>query len=166
MKRIIILTFMAALLMTGCHKKTEQELLRENLQPSTEKYVKEELQISNPDSVVINRIDTVTEMGYTKLVLEMLENLEFQYKLMYDEATLANDDSKIKYLEIYLRQISTESDYFRKIEDTESANNQNILLYMISGSYYQEGKGEYFICFAKPDYSLHVLDPFADNLIQ
>lgn len=166
MKRIIILALMAALFMTSCHKKSEQELLRENLQSCTEKYVKEELQINNPDSVVINSIDTVTEMGYAKLVLEMLENLEYQYKLMYDEATLANDDSKIEYLEIYLRQISTESDYFRKIEESESADNQNILLYMIAGSYYQAGKGEYFICFANPDFSLHVLDPFADNLLQ
>lgn len=166
MKKIVIFAFIAALLTTGCHKKSEQELLRDHLQACTEQYVKEELQIGNPDSVVINRIDTVTEMGYAKLVLELLENLEYQYKLMYDEATLANDDRKIDNLEIYLRQISTQTDYFRTIEETESADNQNILLYMISAAYYKEGEGNDFICFAKPDFSLHIIDPFADNLLQ
>ncbi len=166
MKRIVIFAFIAAFLTTGCHKKSEQELLSNRLRSCTEQYVKEELQIGNPDSVVINKIDTVTEMGYAKLVLELLENLEYQYKLMYDEATLANDDRKIDNLEIYLRQISSQTDYFRAIEEAESADNQKILLYMISAAYYKEGEVNDFICFAKPDFSLHILDPFADNLLQ
>lgn len=166
MKRIFFITLIASLFLTGCHKKSEQDVLKENLRACAEKYVKEELQISNADSVVVHVTDTVTELGYSRLVLEMLENLEGQYKMMYDEATLADDDSKIEYLEMYLRQISTQLDYFRAIEETESADNEQLLLYLISGSYYQNGNGNDFICFANPNFSIHILDPFADNLLQ
>ena len=99
------------------------------------------------------------------LMLEMLENLEFQYKQLYDEATLADDDAKIESFSRSLRQISVQTDDFRAIEDSESADNQRLLLYWISASYYKNGQQEDFMCFATPDFTLHILDPFADNLL-
>ena len=104
-------------------------------------------------------------MSYAKLMLEMLENLEFQYKQLYDEATLADDDARIESLSRSLRQISVQTDDFRAIESSESADNQKLLLYWISARYYRNGQQEDFICFANPDFTLHILDPFADNLL-
>lgn len=153
------------ILLCGCHKKTSQDVFQENVLNCASTYVQQELGVSNADSIVVNRTDTITEMGYAKLMLEMLENLEYQYKMMYDEATVNNDEQKIHYLEIYLNQISTQVDYFRAVEESETADNSRLLLYLISGSYYQKGAKEDFICFANPDFSLHILDPFADNLL-
>jgi hypothetical protein len=140
-------------------------VFQENIQKCAEEYVQTELNIMERDSVVVNKVDTITEMGYAKLVLEMLENLEYQYKLMYDEATLNNDEQKLQYLEIYLNQISSQVDYFRNIEESDAADNQQLLLYLIYGSFYIDGEKEDFICLANPDFTLHVLDPFADNLL-
>ena len=152
-------------LICGCHKKGEQDVFQQKMHQCAETYVKTELNVSDADSVVVTRIDTLTQMSYAKLMLEMLENLEFQYKQLYDEATLADDDAKIASLDRSLRQISVQTDYFRAIEDGESADNQQLLLYWISASYYKNGQQEDFMCFATPDFNLHILDPFADNLM-
>ena len=153
------------LLLCGCHQKGERDVFQENIQRCAEAYVQSELNVSNADSVVVSRVDTLTQMSYAKLMLEMLENLEYQYKQLYDEATLADDDARIESISRSLRQITTQTDYFRSIEDSESADNQALLLYWISATYYQNGEKEDFMCFATPDFTLHVLDPFADNLM-
>ena len=154
-----------AFVLGGCRQKAEVDVFQQKIQHCAEAYVQTELNVSDADSVVVTRVDTLTQMSYAKLMLEMLENLEFQYKQLYDEATLADNDAKIESLSRSLRQISVQTDYFRSIEDSESADNQTLLLYWISASYYQNGQQEDFMCFATPDFNLHILDPFADNLM-
>ncbi len=165
MKRLTFVFCFLILFFGSCHKKSEKDLFQEQIQNFACDYAKNELQVNDADSVVVNLVDTVTEMSYAKIVLEMLENLEYQYKTMYDKATINNDDKNLQYLEMYLRQISTQVDYFRSVEGTGDLDNQKLLLYLISGSYYQNGTKEDFICFANPDFTLHILDPFADNLL-
>ena len=165
MRRTIYFLLAMSFFLSACHKKTERDVFQENIQKCAEEYVQTELEVNTADSVVINRLDTLTQMSYAKLMLEMLENLEDQYKMMYDEATLADDDAKIESFSRSLRQISTQTDYFRAIEESESADNQELLLYWISASFYQNGEKTDFICFATPDFELHILDPFADNLL-
>ena len=164
MRRLGLIIVLAVLL-GGCHKKDTVDVFQENIRKCAETYVLNELNVSNADSVVVNRLDTLTQMSYAKLMLEMLENLEFQYKQLYDEATLVDDDARIESISRSLRQITTQTDYFRSIEDSESADNHELLLYWISASYYKNGEKEDFMCFATPDFNLHVLDPFADNLM-
>jgi len=154
-----------AVLLCGCKQKGERNVFQENIHHCAETYVLNELNVSDADSVVVNRLDTLTQMSYAKLMLEMLENLEFQYKQLYDEATLADDDKRIESISRSLRQITTQTDYFRAIEDSDSADNHVLLLYWISASYYQNGEKTDFMCFATPDFNLHILDPFADNLM-
>ena len=154
-----------AVLLCGCKQKGERDVFQENIHRCAETYVLNELNVSDADSVVVNRLDTLTQMSYAKLMLEMLENLEFQYKQLYDEATLADDDKRIESISRSLRQITTQTDYFRAIEDSDSADNHDLLLYWISASYYQNGEKTDFMCFATPDFNLHILDPFADNLM-
>lgn len=154
-----------AVVLGGCRPKAEVDVFQQKIHQCAETYVKTELNVSDADSVVVTKIDTLTQMSYAKLMLEMLENLEFQYKQLYDEATLADENAKIESLDRSLRQISVQTDYFRTIEDSESADNQQLILYWISASYYKNGQQEDFMCFATPDFSLHILDPFADNLM-
>lgn len=168
MKKIGFIAALASIILlsaVACHKNNADELLKEQAQTCANEYVKSELNIENADSIVVHTVDTVTEMGYAKIVLELLENLEYQYKMMYDDATLANDEQKIGNLEIYLRMIEKQTDKFRFIEENESADNQQLLLYLISGTYHKGNEKGDFLCFANPDFTLHVLDPFADNLI-
>lgn len=166
MRYLWVLLCAMVFFLCGCHKKATVDPFQENIQKCAEEYVLTELGVENADSVVVNRVDTLTQMSYAKLMLEMLENLEFQYKQLYDEATLADDDAKIESFSRSLRQISTQTDYFRAIEESESADNQALLLYWISACLYQNGEATDFMCFATPDFSLHVLDPFADNLME
>lgn len=164
MRRLGLIIVLAVLL-CGCKQKGERDVFQENIHRCAETYVLNELNVSDADSVVVNRLDTLTQMSYAKLMLEMLENLEFQYKQLYDEATLADDDKRIESISRSLRQITTQTDYFRAIEDSDSADNHILLLYWISASYYQNGEKTDFMCFATPDFNLHILDPFADNLM-
>ncbi len=164
MRRLGLIIVLAVLL-CGCKQKGEYDVFQENIHRCAVTYVLNELNVSDADSVVVNRLDTLTQMSYAKLMLEMLENLEFQYKQLYDEATLADDDKRIESISRSLRQITTQTDYFRAIEDSDSADNHDLLLYWISASYYQNGEKTDFMCFATPDFNLHILDPFADNLM-
>lgn len=165
MRYLWILLCTMVFFLCGCHKKDTVDVFQENIQRCAEAYVQSELNVNDADSVVVNRLDTLTQMSYAKLMLEMLENLEFQYKQLYDEATLADDDARIESISRSLRQITTQTDYFRSIEDSDSADNHDLLLYWISASYYQNGEKTDFMCFATPDFNLHILDPFADNLM-
>lgn len=165
MRYLGLIIFSVLIFICGCHQKTERNVFQEKIHQCACEYVSTELNISDADSVVVTHIDTLTQMSYAKLMLEMLENLEFQYKQLYDEATLADDDAKIESFSRSLRQISVQTDDFRAIEDSESADNQRLLLYWISASYYKNGQQEDFMCFATPDFTLHILDPFADNLL-
>ncbi len=165
MRYLSILLCAMVFFLCGCHKKATVDVFQENIHRCAETYVLNELNVSDADSVVVNRLDTLTQMSYAKLMLEMLENLEFQYKQLYDEATLADDDKRIESISRSLRQITTQTDYFRAIEDSDSADNHILLLYWISASYYQNGEKTDFMCFATPDFNLHILDPFADNLM-
>lgn len=164
MRRLGLIIVLAVLL-CGCKQKGERDVFQENIHRCAETYVLNELNVSDADSVVVNRLDTLTQMSYAKLMLEMLENLEFQYKQLYDEATSADDEKRIESISRSLRQITTQTDYFRAIEDSDSADNHDLLLYWISASYYQNGEKTDFMCFATPDFNLHILDPFADNLM-
>ena len=165
MRYLSILLCAMVFFLCGCHKKATVDVFQENIHRCAETYVLNELNVSDADSVVVNRLDTLTQMSYAKLMLEMLENLEFQYKQLYDEATLVDDDKRIESISRSLRQITTQTDYFRAIEDSDSADNHVLLLYWISASYYQNGEKTDFMCFATPDFNLHILDPFADNLM-
>ena len=171
---ILFVMVSITVLFCGCNKKAEttnekkgQEVtFQEKLQKCAEEYVKTELNINDANSVMISRIDTLTKMSYAKLMLEMLENMEYQYKRLYDEATLADDDANIATYGNSLQRISKQINYFRSIDDNESADNTQLLLYWISGSYNRNGQKEDFMCFVTPDFTLHVLDPFADNLME
>ena len=146
-------------------EKNQEATFQENIQKCAEEYVQTELGISDANSITVNRVDTLTKMSYAKLVLEMLENMEYQYKRLYDEATLSNNDADIASYGSSLQRISKQTNYFRSIDDNESADNTQLLLYWIYGSYNRNGQKEDFMCFATPDFKLHILDPFEDNLI-
>ena len=171
---ILLIMVHITILLCGCDKKAEttseekkqEDTFQENIQKCAEEYVQTELGIYDANSIIVNRVDTLTKMSYAKLVLEMLENMEYQYKRLYDEATLSNNDADIASYGSSLQRISKQTNYFRSIDDNESADNTQLLLYWISGSYYRNGQKEDFMCFATPDYKLHVLDPFADNLME
>ncbi|MEG1555514.1 MAG: hypothetical protein RR356_02165 [Bacteroidales bacterium] len=153
-------------LFSACHKKSELEILKANLQKPAKFYVENELEVKDADSVIIHQIDTITPLGYAKINLELLENMEFNYQFAYKEASLQNDQDKLTYLELYLKDVHTAEDFFKSKIENEKTDGSSLLLYMVTASYFKNGKEEPFTFFALPDFTVHVLDPFGDNILE
>lgn len=148
----------------GCRNYAYNKLIRQ-MKPLAKTYLEEE-NITHYDSLKIDKIDTITELGYVKLMYELLENMEQSYQEQYREATQQDDRKKLDVLELYINEISrTKLDFYDLMDNGELASS-GLLLFMISGSYQVDGQKNTILFFVNPDKkSLHILDPFGNNLL-
>jgi hypothetical protein len=153
-----------ALLVTSCHRDpTEKQI--EKLKELSLTYAKEQLKLE-VDSVQITKIDTLTQLGYAKITLEMLENLDEQYQLNYHKALLAENDELSSEMESNFMQARELKQKFAAIVDNATVDNEKAFLYMYQAIYWRDGGVFEPILFATLNYKIHDLDPFENNLLE
>ena len=75
MQKILPIILAASiLLLAGCHKKSEEEKLKDAMKQCATEYLKND-GITAYDSLRVDCVDTVTEMGYAKLNSELLAQM-------------------------------------------------------------------------------------------
>ncbi len=152
-------------LLSGCHKKTEEEKLKEAMVTLAKDYLKAD-GITQYDSLRVDCVDTVTELGYANLNSELLDQMADAYQEMYNEAVVNNETKKIEPLALYLKEINRTKADFDNLMENGDLKADGILLFMVTGSYFHGGKKEPIMFLVEPDKkSLHTLDPFGDNLL-
>ena len=158
---------LVALIAASCHRDLDpaKEQVKK-LKELSLTFAKEQLKLK-VDSVQIAKIDTLTQLGYAKLTLEMLENMDEQYQLNYHKALLAqNDELSIEMEENFL-QVRELKQKFATIVDNATVDDKKAFLYMYQANYWRDGGiFEKDILFATPDYKFHELDPFNNNLLE
>ena len=126
-------------------------------------YLQEE-NIQDYKELTIECVDTITEIGYAQLTLELLHNMEADAEEQYANQE-GEHSTEVQYL--LLKDIYHAEEDLEALLDGESLSSKKILLYMVTASYLTNGKQKQeFIFLVNSDKkSLHTLDPFGDNLL-
>lgn len=166
MQKILpILLAASIMLLAGCHKKSEEQKLRDTMTECAAEYLKND-GITAYDSLRVECVDTVTEMGYAKLNSELLAQMADAYMVLYEEAVNDDDISKVDAITRYLNEINRTKNDFDELMESGDLKGDGILLFMVTGSYYHGGQAEPLMFLVHPDKkTLYTLDPFGDNLL-
>lgn len=155
----IVCFIISALFIAGCAKHADNALKRKMI-PLAKQFLKED-NITNYNNLEIKCVDTITELAYAKLCSELLGNMEMAY-----EEKLYDENANKEVVSLYVNEIvRTRQDMENLIDDGE-LQSEGVLLYMVTGSYKLDNKDNEFIFMVNPDKkTLHILDPFGDNLL-
>lgn len=161
-KHIIVVLLAAVLCLSGC-QKMQQNRLNRQMKRVAKTYLKQE-EIKDYQKLTIAIVDTLTEFGYAKLNLELLDDMELYYREMYCDAS--DDTTRREVIGLYLNEIiRTEAD-FEDLIDNGDLQTTGVVLFMVTGTYQKDGQDQQFMFLVNPDKkTLHNLDPFGDNLL-
>lgn len=149
-------------LFSGCAHREEAKLKRQ-MKTLAKEYL-EKSQISDYDSLSIECIDTLTELSYAKLTSELLTNMSEAYQMQLAET---DDIATANELNANLNEIISTENEFEDLMDNGDLKTTGILLYMVTGTFIDQNKDKQeFMFLVNPDKkTLHILDPFGDNLL-
>jgi len=133
------------------------------MKPLAEKYLAEE-QVKDYTDLKITCVDTITEVGYAQLTVELLGNMEAASEEQY--ANQEGDHSpEVQYL--MLQDIYKTKEALEEALTSGGLSSKGVLLYMVTGTYLTPNKEQKEVVFLvnADKKSLHTLDPFGDNLV-
>lgn len=110
------------------------------------------------DSVVIMHVDSLTELGYAKLMLEQLENMQYDYEAVYLSAA-GGTDEELTSLELQLQEIQEMCDHYRQIVQDFAADDDAFFAYFVSANVYGNGTSQLFMYVVNQDFAI-MDDPF------
>lgn len=161
---IVALSLLLVCSFTACKNYGVNKLKRQ-MKPLAKTYLQSE-KVTDYDSLAIDFVDTVTELGYASLNLELLAQMEGSYQGLYNQAVEAGDSQKMEVVSLYLNDIERTRADFEELMSSGELNETNTLLFMVTGHYAKGKEKTPFIFFVKPDKeSLYTMDPFGDNLL-
>ena len=156
------LVIASILLFAGC-QKMELNKLNRQMKKMAKTYLQQE-QITDYQKLAITSVDTLTEYGYAKLTSELLENMEGVYEQMYWDDS--DDTARREVIGLYLKEIQRTKADMEDLIDNGDLLTEGVTLFMVTGNFQKEGEKQEFMFLVNPDKkSLHMLDPFGDNLL-
>ena len=162
MKRIILPLFCAVILLSSCGKKDKVENLNEKITKVAELYFAND----GIDSLRVQSIDTLSSLGYVNLMLEMLENMKFEIEYQYKDAIFTDNEALINEIESDMMDIDYALDRYREYAGSESVRIDDLVLYIASVSVYKGGEESPTMLLFTPEFTMHILDPFDDNVLE
>ncbi|MBR0304241.1 MAG: hypothetical protein IJQ94_01185 [Bacteroidales bacterium] len=161
---LILIALLATILLAGCKDYAVNKLKRQ-MKPFAKSYLKTE-KVVDYDSLTIDCVDTLTEMSYANLNIQLLGEMEAAYQAQYEQAAQEGKGQTLEYISLYLNEINNTRVDFEDLLESGSLKSEGILLFMVSGHYVKDKERVPFIFLVTPDKrKLHTLDPFGDNLL-
>ena len=115
MKRLFLFAFSILIVcsFSGCKNHAANKLKRQ-MKPFAKSYLKTE-RIVGYDSLTIDCVDTITEMGYARLNVELLTQMEASYQQQYEQAVSEDKGQTLEDLSLYINEIGrTKADFEEK----------------------------------------------------
>ena len=161
---IIALSILLACSFSSCKNYAEKKLKRQ-MKPFAKSYLKTD-RVVGYDSLTIDCVDTITEMGYARMNVEFLNQMEASYQEQYEQAVRADKSQTVEYISLYLNEIGRTKADFEDLIDNGDLQTTGVVLFMVTGTFEKDGEGQQFMFLVNPDKkSIHNLDPFGDNLL-
>ena len=168
MKKFLITTgiVVAILLIAGyfAYKPYMNWSLRKNINKVAIEYVTDVLLIQDYDSIKINKIDSISDLAFAKLTLELLEEMELNYDYLYQDA-LMNGESEEASDQILAqtKEVEVALGEYYTISNDENTNTKNLRNYLVYATYYKLGVPTNFIFLTTPKGKYYELNPFKEE---
>lgn len=161
---IIAASILIACSFCGCKNYATNKLKRE-MKPFAKSYLKTE-RVVDYDSLTIDCVDTVTEMGYANMNIELLNQMEDAYRIQYEEAAQQDKGQTLEAIKLFLNETTRTRDDFEDLMSSGDLKETGVLLFMVTGHYVKNGERVPLIFFVTADKrKLYTMDPFGDNLL-
>lgn len=109
------------------------------------------------DSLAVDRVDTLTEMKYARMTVELLEQMRDDYEgLQYAET----DAHRRDILALQVNEIEDSLLVYIDRINTNTASTTNLVCYLVYAHYYLEKEEFPFTFFLTPDGEYYNYDPF------
>lgn len=156
MKKTLIISGLVILilLLIGIfgYKPYQKWKLKRTINKVAIEYVKDVLLIQDYDSIKIVKVDSLSDLGFAKLSLEMLEQMKANYDYMYQDALMNGDSDKALDQIVYqTKQIEVEMAEQYNNANSENTNTKNLRNYLVYATYYKEGEPTQFLFLITPD---------------
>lgn len=163
LKAPITALLMASLFLLCACKNDSQGKLRRDMKPLAKQYLQEE-NITGYKNLTIECVDTVTEIGYAQMMLDMLSGMEYAYENDYHHVTDEKESDALYHMLLDIERITSECEELLK---SGSLSSEKTLLYLVTSSYQTSDnkKEKIFFTVTSDKKSLHTVDPFGDNLL-
>ena len=161
---IIAVSILFACSFCGCKNYATNKLKRE-MKPFAKSYLKTE-RVVDYDSLTIDCVDTVTEMGYANMNIEFLNQMEDNFRSQYEQAALEDKTQTMEVIKVQLNETIRTRDDFEDLMTSGDLKGTGVLLFMVTGHYVKDGERVPFIFFVTADKrNIYTMDPFGDNLL-
>lgn len=138
--------------------------LKRNINKVAVEYVSDILLVQDYDSIKISSIDSISDLGYAKITLELLEEMKVNYDYLYQDA-LMNGESEEATDQILGQSREVEmciGEQFT-IANDENTNSKNLRNYMVYATYFKAGIPVQFIFLTSPKGVYYELNPFKEE---
>lgn len=156
MKKTLIISgfVILLLLLIGIfgYKPFQKYNLRRKINKVAIEYVKDVLLVQNYDSIKIEKYDSISDLGFAKISLEMLEQMKANYDFMYQDALMSGEsDEALDQLVYQTKQIEVEMAEQYNMANSEKTNTKNLRNYLVYATYYKDGAPTQFLFLITPD---------------
>ncbi|HPE40737.1 MAG TPA: hypothetical protein PLI77_06570 [Bacteroidales bacterium] len=151
---IIIGIVVVTLLVIGylSMKPFQKWILKRNINKVAVEYVKDVLLVQDFDSIKIVKFDSLSDMGFAKLSLEMLEEMKTNYDYLYQDALVnAESDVVLDQLTYQIKLIEVEMAQQYNIANNNNTNTKNLKNYLVYAFYYKKGVETPILFLTTPD---------------
>ena len=118
------------------------------------------------DSIAILSVEKVTAMRYAEIVFEMMETMEYEYDMLYEEAISNEEIEKAEIFEQDKKEVIAIKEFCFSGIVSKFFNEKEVILYMVQFMSFEEDYTENGYFLMTPKFTLHELDPFRDNLLK
>jgi hypothetical protein len=167
MKKVLIITAvtLCVLVLIGLalYRPYQKWKFRSKINKIAIEYVTDILLINDYDSIKIKSIDTLSDMGFARLSLEMLEEMSNNYEFIKRDAILNGEsDQTIDQIDLQQNEVDFMIAEQYNIANDEHTLNNNIKFYFIKASLFHKQKEIPFIFLVTPDCKYYEFDLFKD----
>lgn len=147
---IIVLTLVVAGIFSI--KPIQKWNLRRKINKVAIEYVKDILMVQNYDSIKIVKYDSISDLGFAKLSLEMLEEMKVNYDYIYQDALMNGEpDEVLDQLTHQMKLIEVEMAVQLEAANSDQTNTKNLRNYLVYAIYYKTGVSTPFLFLLTPD---------------
>lgn len=168
MKKLLIITsIVIAILLIAAYFAYQPYMkwsLRKQINKVAIEYVTDILLVQDYDSIKIEKIDSISDLGFAKLTLELLEEMKVNYDYLYQDA-LMNGESEEATDQILAqsREIEVSIGEQFTIANDENTNTTNLKNYLVYAVYYKSGNSTPFLFLTTPKGEYFELNPFTEK---
>ena len=165
-KIVLVIGCCLALVVSSCHKKSEQEKFNEKIENLTVGYAKVELGLGEVDSIRLISVDTLTAFAYVNFIIPYVEEMRADFQTQYEQMVKIATPEQLTEMEGMIEDVIQAENFYHEVVIDESVDNKKPLLYLVRAEVFKDGPKDIVNFFATTDFQIHNFDPTDYSIIE